>query len=60
LVKGGKKSAFLFVFLLTLFVNALKYQHVSQQANTKRQQAKMTSQFAYRKWLSHKDLEPAG
>jgi len=34
-----KKSAFLFVFLLTLFVNTLKYQHVSQQANINRQQA---------------------
>ncbi len=43
----------------------LKYQFVSlslrgQQANLNRQQAKMIFQFACRKWLSHKDLEPAG
>ncbi len=37
----------------------LKYPYVSQKANINRQQAKMTFQFACRKWLSHKDLEPA-
>jgi len=58
--KGSpKKSAFLVIFLLTIFENTLKYQYVSQQANINRQQAKMTFQFACRKWLSHKDLEPA-
>jgi len=35
----AKKSAFLFIFLLTLFVNMLKYAYVSQQANINRQQA---------------------
>jgi len=38
----------------------LKYQHVSQQANINRQQAKMTFQFACRKLRRSKDLEPAG
>jgi hypothetical protein len=55
----AKKSAFLFVFLLTLFENTLKYTHVSQQANINRQQAKMTFQIACRKPPSGKDLEPA-
>jgi len=35
----AKKSAFLVIFLLTLFVNTLKYTYVSQQANINRQQA---------------------
>jgi len=51
---------FLAVFLLTMFVNTLKYTYVSQQANINRQQAKMTFQFACRKPLSGKDLEPEG
>jgi len=34
----AKKSAFLAVFLLTLFENTLKYTYVSQQANVDRQQ----------------------
>jgi len=55
-----KKVLFYSFFLLTLFDNTLKYQHVSQKANINRQQAEMTFQFACRKWLSHKDLEPAG
>jgi len=58
-VYGQKKFAFLAIFLLTLFETVLKYLHVSQQANINRQQAKMTFQLACRKWLSHKDLEPA-
>ena len=33
----AKKSAFLFIFLLTLFENTLKYPYVSQQANVNRQ-----------------------
>jgi len=33
----AKKSAFLFVFLLTLFENILKYSHVCQKANISRQ-----------------------
>jgi len=55
-----KKNLFLAIFLLTLFVIKLKYPYVCQQANINRQQAKMTFQLACRKWLSHKDLEPAG
>jgi len=55
----AKKSAFLFIFLLTLFENTLKYHYVSQQANINRQQAKMTFQFACRKLQRSKDLEPA-
>jgi len=35
----AKKSAFLFVFLLTLFESMLKYTYVCQQANINRQQA---------------------
>ena len=35
-----KKSAFLVVFLLTLFEDMLKYPHVCQQANINRRQAK--------------------
>jgi len=35
----AKKSAFLVIFLLTLFVDTLKYTYVSQQANINRQQA---------------------
>jgi len=31
-----KKSSFLFIFLLTLFENTLKYPHVSQKANISR------------------------
>ena len=38
--KMTKKSAFLVIFLLTLFENTLKYPHVSQQANIGRPQAK--------------------
>jgi len=34
-----KKSAFLAIFLLTLFVYTLKYTYVCQQANINRQQA---------------------
>jgi hypothetical protein len=56
----GKKSAFWVIFLLTLFVNTLKYPYVSQQDNINRQQAKMTFQFACRKLQRSKDLEPAG
>jgi len=55
----AKKSAFLVIFLLTLFENTLKYQYISQQANINRQQAKMTFQFACRKLQRSKDLEPA-
>jgi len=55
----AKKSSFLAIFLLTLFVFTLKYPYVCQMANINRQKAKMTFQFACRKWLSHKDLEPA-
>ncbi len=33
----AKKSAFLVIFLLTLFENTLKYPYVSQQANINRQ-----------------------
>jgi len=54
-----KKSAFLFIFLLTIFENTLKYTYISQQANINRQQAKMTFQFACRKLQRSKDLEPA-
>jgi len=45
-----KKSAFLFIFLLTLFVNILKYPYVCQQANTNRQQAPVIAEnrtFSY-------------
>ncbi len=35
----AKKSAFLVIFLLTLYENTLKYAYVSQQANINRQQA---------------------
>ncbi len=42
-----------------MFETMLKYPYVSQKANINRRQAKMTFQFACRKWLSHKDLEPA-
>jgi hypothetical protein len=35
----AKKSAFLVIFLLTLFGNTLKYPYVCQQANINRQQA---------------------
>jgi len=55
----AKKSAFFVIFLLTLFVNTLKYAYVSQQANINRRQAKMTFQFACRKLQRSKDLEPA-
>ena len=34
-----KKSAFLAIFLLTIFDSMLKYQYVCQQANINRQQA---------------------
>jgi len=37
----AKKSAFLFIFLLTIFGSMLKYQYVSQRANINRQQAKI-------------------
>jgi len=56
----AKKSAFLFIFLLTLFVKMLKYAYVSQQANINRQQAKMTYHFACRKLQRSKDLESVG
>jgi len=42
----AKKSAFLAVFLLTLFENMLKYPHVCQQANINRQQAKKNRHFS--------------
>jgi len=57
--KSGKKSAFLFIFLLTLFENTLKYPLVCQQTNKNRQQANMIFQFACRKLQRSKDLEPA-
>ncbi len=55
----AKKSAFLVIFLLTMFEYTLKYPYVSQQANINRQQAKMIFQFVCRKLQRSKDLEPA-
>ena len=36
-IRVTKKSAFLVIFLLTIFDNMLKYLYVSQQANINRQ-----------------------
>jgi len=63
----AKKSAFLVIFLLTLFENTLKYFYVrlplrGQRANINRPQAtdKSTFQFACPKLQRSKDLEPEG
>jgi len=41
----AKKSAFLAIFLLTIFENRLKYTYISQQANINRQQAAFNRHF---------------